>query len=86
MRTPNVPNANFLQGQNMISQVWLSFFQNLITQLRINFNDSGYKFPFLDDASIAQLTGDENIGKIVYNSTTQRMMVNNSGTFVNILT
>jgi hypothetical protein len=38
----------------------------------------------LTDAQITDLSTTDNVGRIVYNTTTERMMVNNSGTFQNI--
>lgn len=84
MKIPNIPNTNIIDDSKMLSQVWLAFFQNLITQIRLNLSDSGYIVPFLDDSQITALSNTDNIGKIVYNTTTQRMMINNSGTFQNI--
>lgn len=84
MKIPNVPNTNIVNSNNSLSLTWLSFFQNLITQMRLNLSDAGYVVPFLTDAQITDLSTTDNVGRIVYNTTTERMMVNNSGTFQNI--
>ena len=84
MRIPNVPNVNIINSDKGLSHTWLSFFQNLITQMRLNLSDAGYVVPFLEDSQITDLGTSETIGRIIYNTTTQRMMINNSGTFQNI--
>jgi hypothetical protein len=86
MRIPNVPIDRIVTNDGGISPTWAAFFQNLMTQMRLNLSDEGYVVPFLDSAEIAQIDNAENIGKILYNTTTARMMINNSGTFENILT
>lgn len=84
MNIPNVPLEVIVDSSGNITNVWQSFFQNLVTQLSINLNDEGYSVPSLTDAQIIDLNTTESINKIVYNTTTQRMMINNSGTFENI--
>jgi hypothetical protein len=84
MKIPNVPNVNIINEDKGLSHTWMAFFQNLITQMRLNLSDAGYIVPFLDDTQITALSTTDNVGRIVYNTTTQRMMINNSGTFQNI--
>jgi hypothetical protein len=84
MKIPNVPSENIVDSSGKITNVWQSFFQNLVTQLSVNLNDEGYVNPSLTDAQILELNTPESINRIVYNTTTQRTMINNSGTFENI--
>jgi len=84
MKIPNVPNTNIIDSNKGMSLTWLAFFQNLITQMRLNLSDAGYVVPFLTDSEITDLSTTDNVGRIVYNTTTERMMVNNSGTFQNV--
>ena len=86
MRIPNVPIEKLVHSDGGISPTWAAYFQNLMTQLRLNLSDEGYVVPFLEASEIAQIDNADNIGKILYNTTTARMMINNSGTFENILT
>ena len=85
MKIPEVPLDKIVNVDGTINDTWLSFFQNLITQLSINVNDEGYKFPELTEDEILQLNTPNNANKIVYNITTNKMMLNNAGTFENIL-
>jgi hypothetical protein len=86
MRIPNVPIDKLSSTDGRISPTWAAYFQNLMTQMRLNLSDEGYVVPSLTSAEIAQINNTANVGKILYNTTTQRMMINNSGTFENILT
>lgn len=85
MKIPEVPLDKIVNVDGTLNNTWLSFFQNLITQLSINVNDEGYKFPELTEDEILQLNTPSNANKIVYNITTNKMMLNNAGTFENIL-
>jgi len=85
MKIPEVPLDKIVNVDGTLNDTWLSFFQNLITQLSINVNDEGYKFPELTEDKILQLNTPNNANKIVYNITTNKMMLNNAGTFENIL-
>jgi hypothetical protein len=85
MKIPEVPLDKIVNVDGTLNDTWLSFFQNLITQLSINVNDEGYKFPELTEDEILQLNTPSNANKIVYNITTNKMMLNNAGTFENIL-
>jgi len=85
MKIPEVPLDKIVNVDGTLNETWLSFFQNLITQLSINVNDEGYKFPELTEDKILQLNTPNNANKIVYNITTNKMMLNNAGTFENIL-
>jgi hypothetical protein len=85
MKIPEVPLDKIVNVDGTLNETWLSFFQNLITQLSINVNDEGYKFPELTEDEILQLNTPSNANKIVYNITTNKMMLNNAGTFENIL-
>jgi len=84
MRIPNVPHDNIAKSSGHIGDAWASFFSNLITQMRLNLSDEGYVVPFLSNEDILELSNSENIGKILYNTTTSKMMINNSGIFENI--
>lgn len=86
MRIPNVPIDKLSSTDGRISPTWAAYFQNLMTQMRLNLSDEGYVAPSLTSAEISQINNTDNVGKILYNTTTQRMMINNSGTFENILT
>jgi hypothetical protein len=84
MKIPNVPVDNITDSEGKITDAWSSFFQNLITQMTLNLSDEGYRVPYLTDDQITQLNTAKSENTIVYNTTTQRMMINNSGTYENI--
>lgn len=78
-----VPSGPIAQMNNTCTSTWLLFFQQLINTLQDNFGSEGVVIPSLTTAQIATL-GDNGIGRIVFNSDTQMMMLNNNGTFQNI--
>lgn len=86
MRIPNVPIDKIVNDDGRITNTWSAFFQNLMTQMRLNLSDDGFTPPFVTAVEVLQLNTVDNVGRIVYNTTTSRMMINNSGTFENILT
>lgn len=84
MNIPNVPMSKIVDSNGTMSQDWCSFFQNLITQLRLNVSNEGYVFPSLTAAQVTDLNNNGSKARILFNATTNRMMVNNAGTFQNI--
>lgn len=86
MIIPNVPIERLSKQNGVITDQWSAFLQNLITNLRINLSDDGYVVPFRTNDEILQLNTTDNVGRILYNTTTERMMINNTGTFEEIET
>lgn len=60
--------------------------QQLITALQSTLSDEGFKLPPLDAATIAQLNTPDSKGAIVYNTTTNKAMVNENGIFKTLTT
>jgi len=87
MIIPNIPNDRKIVDDNgMITEVWASFFSNLITQLSQNLSDEGYVLPSQSAANIATLSTNDNKSRIIWNIDTEKAMVNNDGTFKEIQT
>jgi hypothetical protein len=85
MNVPSVPNDRKVVDENgNLTEVWASFFSNLITQLNDNLSDEGYVLPSQNSANIAILSTDGNKSRILWNSDTEKAMVNNDGTFAEI--
>lgn len=80
----NVPSGQIAQLNNYCTSSWLLFFQQLIHTLQTDFGDEGIVVPKLTTAQINTL-GAKGIGRLVYNIDTKKMMINNSGTFQNIM-
>lgn len=71
----------------MLIPEWSSVLTQLITELQTNLNNEGYKLPQLIQADIDQLLdGDISTARILYNSTTQKGMINENGTWKTIQT
>lgn len=60
--------------------------QQLISALQDALSDEGYKLPQLDAATIAKLNTAASKGAIVYNTTTNKVMVCENETFKTIIT
>lgn len=87
MIVPNVPNdRRVVDKDGMLTEVWASFFSNLITQMTINLSDEGYVLPAQSTANIAILDVPQNQSRILWNTDTEKAMVNNDGTFKEIVT
>jgi len=87
MIVPNMPNDRKVVDDNgVLTEVWASFFSNLIIELGFNISDEGVLFPKHNSAIIASLGVDENKGRAIWNTDTEKAMVNNDGTFKEIVT
>lgn len=84
MNIPNLPLEPFMLKDGENNPTWKFWFEQLITTLQNNLSNEGYVIPSLTQDDINLLNTSQNIGRIIYNSTTSRMMQNLSGTFVNI--
>lgn len=83
---PNVPSAELVDDRRIIMTSWRSYFSNNSEQLIGYFTPDGYILPSRTADTIAGLTGDKYIGRIIFNCTDQFAMLNNDGTFKRILT
>lgn len=87
MIVPNIPNdRKIIDSDGMITEVWASFFSNLITQLNLNFSVEGYALPTQSAANILLLDTNKSKSRIIWNKDTEKAMVNNDGTFKEIVT
>jgi hypothetical protein len=62
------------------------FFDQLISLLQKNLSPEGYKMPPQDAANIAILNNTDSKTAIVYNTTTNKLMVNENGVFKTVTT
>ena len=87
MNIPSFPASlpKFVDKNLNLHTIANSFFTTLMTVLQQNLSDQGYVIPMQDSATLAQLAA-QGIGKIIFNSDTQKMNINNNGTFQEIYT
>lgn len=82
MNVPQFVYDKVLDDSNHLTANWNLWYSQLITQLNENFGPAGLVMPSLDQDSINLLTQAAN-GTMIYNTTTNKAMVNVNGTFVN---
>lgn len=87
MEIPNIPNdRTIVDKDGKLTDMWASFFSNLITELNFNLSNEGYILPSLGSDDIATLSVDGNKSRILWDSDIEKAMVNNDGTFKEIVT
>ena len=87
MNIPNVPNDRKVVDDNgSITDVWAAFFSSLVDELNGNLSDEGFVLPQQNSINIGLLSNSINKSRILWNSDTEKAMVNNDGTFKEILT
>lgn len=87
MEVPNIPNdRKIVDSDGNLTEVWASFFSNLTTQMNDDLSDEGFVLPSLSGSDIAILDVDQNKSRILWNTDTEKAMVNNDGTFKEIVT
>ncbi len=84
MDFPTVPTGKVLKEGGFIADEWRIFFDQMWTFFQINLSAEGVVLPSLTTAQIALLTTAQN-GTMVYNSTPDKGMIRESGTFVNLV-
>jgi hypothetical protein len=83
----NIPTLQKFKASNpdgTMHQDLQNFLVQLVSQLQTNLSNEGFTMPPLNSTQITQISGSPTIQRIVYNSTTQKMMLNNNGTFQTI--
>jgi hypothetical protein len=63
---------------------FMNFLTQLIAPLQNNFSNEGFTMPALTNAQILQIAGAQTQQRIIYNTDTSKMMLNNNGTFQTI--
>lgn len=86
MIIPNLPNAQMVDKNGNMMQVWQLFFSQLITALQNNLSNEGIILPQQPTTNIALLTSAQSIGAVIYDSTLDVAKVNLNGTFKTITT
>jgi hypothetical protein len=98
MKIPNLPNDKLVQVNGEIHPNWKSFFEQLINVQQYHLSDEGYILPRQQTENITKLENastnnpnnprpqDNQTGRVIYNSETQKSMINNSGNYQNVAT
>lgn len=87
MNLSGVPTEPIAQKTFNVNDTWYNWFSNLLSQMQEDLSDEGYVIPGLTQEQLDMLeTKDGQRQKIVYNSTTEKMNLNNTGLFEEIAT
>ncbi len=60
------------------------FFSLLLQPLQTNLSDEGVIVPTQPNENILKLNTSQSVGRIIFNTTTNRLMMNNNGTYQNV--
>lgn len=85
MNIPNVPTGPLVTKDESPTTEWKLFFTQLIQVMQTALSDEGFHVPSQATGEIAKLTASPN-ATVIYDSTTNELMVRKAGTFKNILT
>ncbi|MDD5212360.1 MAG: hypothetical protein PHV62_08080 [Sulfuricurvum sp.] len=81
MNIPNFENIKFVDSRGYLTEEWQLILQQLFQALQGNLSDEGFKVPQQPTTVINQLNTAASKGALLYDSTTNQLKVNISGTF-----
>jgi hypothetical protein len=84
MKTGNVPQGKLVDQTGYITNEWYSFISNLTTQMRLSLGDEGYTFPSQSSDDIDTLSNDQSKARIINDSDTNQLKMNNNGVYTPI--
>lgn len=85
MNIPSMfPNMKIVNQDGSMHDNFMGFLTQLIAPLQKNLSNEGYTIPSLTQDQINTISGANSLQRIIYNSTTGKMMINNNGTFQTI--
>jgi len=86
MKIPNFIDTQVINKDGYLTPSWKQILAQLFTELQLNLSDEGIIMPQQTTANITQLNISKYIGGLVYNSDTDKGMINIAGTYKNIIT
>lgn len=87
MNVPNLPVENFIDKKtNDVHESWKKFLDELITTMKGALSEEGILMPHQTGTIITSLNTSLSTGKFLYNTTTDKAMVCENGTFKTITT
>lgn len=81
MIIPNFMGKRLVDKEGNLLPGWNGYFNQLETQLQLNFSDAYYVLPQQPTSIINQLTAAQYTPAMVYDNTTQELKVNLNGTW-----
>lgn len=86
MNIPNFIDAQVINKNGYLTDVWRQIFIQLFTELQINFSEEGIIIPKQTNSNIISLSGTDGTGKLLYNKDLDKLMVNIAGIFKEVQT
>lgn len=86
MNIPNLPREKITLPDGSLHPTWQNFFTQLVTEMQNKVSEEGFVIPSINATQFPVLDNSNNISRIIYNSNTSQMMINNSGTYKAIMT
>lgn len=81
MNFQNLTAIKSAEKDGSMHQDLFNYLGQLVQQLQANLSDQGYVMPQQTTANIAQLTGTQSIGAMLYDSDTNELKININGTW-----
>jgi hypothetical protein len=86
MNIPNFVDSQVIDDSGNLTPIWKQVFMQLFSALQINLGPEGFFLPQQDDTNIVILNNIKSLGSIIYNTTTNKAMINENGSFKTIQT
>lgn len=81
MNFQNLTLIKAADKDGLMHQDLINYLGQLVQQLQANLSDQGYVVPHQTTANIAQLTGAQSIGALLYDKDTHELKININGTW-----
>ena len=86
MNIPNFVDTQVIDENGYLTPTWKQIFMQLFSVLQMNVGPEGFFLPQQDNTNIAALNNIRSLGAILYNTTTNKGMINENGAFKTIQT
>lgn len=84
MLIPNFISRKFVDLDGNMTDHWTNNMSQLLEELGFTFSDEGYQLPFQNQPGINGLTGNQSVGRILYNTTTEKVQANLGGVWTDL--
>ncbi len=86
MNIPNFIDSQVVDKDGKLTDTWKQILSQLFAQLQGGLSEEGILVPQQKTENINLLTGEKNYGKLIYDSSTNKLKINLNGTFKTITT
>lgn len=86
MKIPNFVDTQIVDKEGHLTDGWRAIFIELFSVLGDNLSDEGFRISTQNGTDIETIKPKAHHGTVIYNSTTNKLMVNEEGTFKTVTT